>query len=224
MPDLEIARTAASNYLQVCVTKHSMIRSLGCRNYSFGDESAGEDPRVLSDRVRIESMTFARQAGTAVLLVTLTLWLQCGGIAVLIHWARASIERGMARLSALHAAGLMIRFSVKVVVLHFPEIFFWAVFYRLYCLPSWEPSFYFSAASFSTVGYGDVVLPRIWRLLGPIESVTGVLMCGISVSCLFAVATRLIERESGAPPIQYGSGSPSVRNAELENVAENNSF
>ena len=164
-------------------------------------------------------MLFARQAGTAIFLVTLTLWLQCAGIAVLIRMARTSIERGMARLSALRAGILMIRFSVLVVVLHFLQISFWSVFYRLYCLPSWESSFYFSASSFSTVGYGDVVLPRIWRLLGPVESVTGVLMCGISVSCLFAVATRLIERESGAPPLQFENVLDGAQKAELENVS-----
>jgi voltage-gated potassium channel len=164
-------------------------------------------------------MTFARQAGTAVFLVTLTLGMQCAGIAVLIRWARDSIERGVARLSSLHAAVLMIRFSTLVITLHFLQIFFWSVFYRLYCLPSWESSFYFSASSYSTVGYGDVVLPRACRLLGPVESVTGVLMCGISVSCLFAVATRLIERESGAPPMQYVNGLDGRSKAELENVS-----
>jgi len=145
-------------------------------------------------------MNFGRQAGTAVFLVMLTLWLQCAGIAILIRWARASIERGVARLSTIHAAILMIRFSTLVIVLHFVQIFLWSVFYRWYCLPSWESSFYFSAASFSTVGYGDVVLPRVWRLLGPVESVTGVLMCGISVSFLFVVASKLVERETGVSP------------------------
>src|SRR5215472_9131091 len=156
--------------------------------------------------MRMETMTFARQAGAAVFLVTLTLSIQCAGIAVLISWARASIERGLSRLSALHAAVLMIRFSTLVIVLHFLQILVWSVFYRWYCLPSWESSFYFSASSFSTVGYGDVVLPRVCRLLGPVESVTGVLMCGISVSCLFAVVTRLVERETGAPPMRDISG------------------
>ena len=168
----------------------------------------------------MQMTTFARQAGTAVFLVTLTLWLQCAGIAVLIRWARASIERGVSRLSALHAAGLMIRFSTLVIVLHFFQIFFWSVFYRWYCLPSWETSFYFSATSYSTVGYGDVVLPQVWRLLGPVESVTGVLMCGISVSCLFVVATKVIERESSPPPTQSINRLEGVQKAELENVSK----
>jgi voltage-gated potassium channel len=145
-------------------------------------------------------MIFARQLAIAVVLVMLTLWIQCLGIAELIHWARTSIDRGMARLSALHAAILMIRFSILVIVLHFFQILLWSAFYRWYCLPTWESSFYFSATSYSTVGYGDVILPRIWRLLGPVESVTGVLMCGISVSFLFVVASKLVERETGVSP------------------------
>lgn len=164
-------------------------------------------------------MTLAHEAGTAVFLVTLTLWIQCAGIAVLIHWARTSIDRGIAHLSVLYAAGLMIRFSILVIVLHFLQILLWSVFYRWLCLPSWEASFYFSASSYSTVGYGDIVLPRVWRLLGPVESVTGVLMCGISVSFLFVVATKLVERESGAPPMPSVNGSDRGSEAELENIA-----
>jgi hypothetical protein len=132
--------------------------------------------------------------------------------------ARASIERGVARLSPLHGAILMIRFSILVIVLHFLQIFLWSVFYRWSCLPSWESAFYFSATSYSTVGYGDIVLPRIWRLLGPVESVTGVLMCGISVSCLFVVASKVIERESGSPPMQNVNGLDGRSEGELERV------
>jgi len=62
-------------------------------------------------------------------------------------------------------------------------------------LEHWESAFYFSATSYSTVGYGDVVLQPVWRLLGPVESVSGVLMCGLSASFLFAVVARLIERQ-----------------------------
>jgi Ion channel len=66
------------------------------------------------------------------------------------------------------------------------------------CFTSWDSPFYFSAASYATVGYGDVVLPRIWRTLGPVESITGVLMCGLSVSFPFAVVSRLVDRETRA--------------------------
>jgi hypothetical protein len=57
---------------------------------------------------------------------------------------------------------------------------------------------YFSAASYATVGYGDVVLPQMWRTLGPVESIIGVLMCGLSASFLFGVVSRLVDREARA--------------------------
>jgi len=86
-----------------------------------------------------------------------------------------------------------------VIVLHLLQILLWATFYRWHCLPTWESCFYFSAASYSTVGYGDIVLPRLWRSLGPVESVVGVLMSGVSVSALFAIVTRLISSEKHSP-------------------------
>ena len=51
------------------------------------------------------------------------------------------------------------------------------------------------------LGYGDIVLPLEWRLLGPLESTVGMIMAGVSVSVLFAIVTRLVyseERSSAA--------------------------
>lgn len=141
-------------------------------------------------------MDFTRQAGVAVVLVTLTLCLQSAGMAVLISWARNSIERGIKTFSQWQSSVLMIRFTTAMILMHVVEIVLWAGFYRWKCLPTWESCFYFSATSYSTVGYGDVVLPQVWRLLGPVESVTGVLMSGISVSALFAILLRLLESEA----------------------------
>ena len=145
--------------------------------------------------VRWESMDFARQASAAFFLVTATLLLQCAGMSVLIHWARARLATGIQSLGPVRAAVFMVRFTTVMIVLHILQILLWAGVYRWLCLPSWEACFYFSSASYSTVGYGDVVLPRIWRLLGPVEGITGVLMCGLSVCCLFAVVTRIVESE-----------------------------
>ena len=54
-------------------------------------------------------------------------------------------------------------------------------------LPDLETAMYFSLTSYTTVGYGDVVLPSRWRLLGPIEAAVGVLMLGWSTGILIAV-------------------------------------
>ena len=86
--------------------------------------------------------------------------------------------------------------AVAIVILHGLVILLWATFYRMRCFPSSELAFYFSAISYSTVGYGDLILPSNWRLLGPLEAITGVLMSGISVSVLFALVTRLLDRDT----------------------------
>jgi len=143
-------------------------------------------------------MNFVREGGAAVVLATLTLSLQCAGIAAVIAWARPSFAPAVLRLGAIRSAMLMMRLMTALICLHVLEILLWTAFYRWRCFPVWESAFYFSAASYATVGYGDVVLPQIWRTLGPVESIIGVLMCGLSASFLFAIVSRLIDREARA--------------------------
>lgn len=81
-----------------------------------------------------------------------------------------------------------------ILALHLIEITLWAgVYVSQHWLPNWESSFYFSATSYSTTGYGDIVLPRAWRLTGVMESVTGVLLMGWSAGFFFAIVHRLFE-------------------------------
>ena len=142
-------------------------------------------------------MTFLRQAGAAVILTTLTLSLQAAGMAVLIHWARGRLASNIHKLGPVLSAVLMVRFTTAIIALHLSHIVLWMTFYHWQCFPSWETAFYFSTSSYTTVGYGDVVLSQRWRTLGPVESVVGVLMSGLSVSVLFSIMTRLVEREVG---------------------------
>ena len=143
-------------------------------------------------------MTFFRQASAAAILIALTLWLQTAGMALLIHWARAKLASNIQKLGPLLSAVLMVRFTTAIIALHLSHIVLWTAFYHWQCFPSWETAFYFSTSSYTTVGYGDVVLSQRWRTLGPVESVVGVLMSGLSVSVLFAIMTRLVEREVGS--------------------------
>ena len=139
-------------------------------------------------------MTLLQQAGAAVLLLSFTLSLQCGGAAALILWIR-SIPRETREVQVFHCAALVMQTTVAVIVLHGIVILLWASCYRWLCFPSWESAFYFSASSYATVGYGDVVLPSKWRLLGPLESMVGMLMSGVSIGLLFAAVTHLVDGE-----------------------------
>jgi voltage-gated potassium channel len=140
-------------------------------------------------------MTLLQQAGAAVLLLSITLSLQCGGAAALILWIR-SIPRETREVQVFHCAALVMQTTVAVIALHGIVILLWASCYRWLCLPSWESAFYFSASSYATVGYGDVVLPSKWRLLGPLEGMVGMLMSGVSIGLLFAAVTHLVDGDS----------------------------
>jgi voltage-gated potassium channel len=141
------------------------------------------------------AMILFNQVAAAVLLLSLTLCLQCAGVTTLIEWLKRVLTRDIHKHGPVYAATLVVKSTVAIIVLHGLVILLWASFYRMRCFPSWELAFYFSATSYSTVGYGDVILPSNWRLLGPLQGVTGVLMCGISVSVLFALVTRLLDRD-----------------------------
>ena len=95
--------------------------------------------------------------------------------------------------------GLLIEVAGWLVLLHLAEIAVWALFYWWQkCLPDAESSFYFSGITYTTVGYGDLVLPKEWRLLGPVEGLTGILMCGLSTGFFFAVVSKFFAGKSAA--------------------------
>jgi len=141
-------------------------------------------------------MILLNQIGAAVLLVSLTLFLQVSGATALIECLKRVLTRDSHKHGPYYSAALVMKSTIAIVIMHGLVILLWASFYRSCCFPSWEFAFYFSASSYSTVGYGDLVLPSHWRLLGPLEGITGVLMCGISVSVLFALVTRLLDRDT----------------------------
>jgi voltage-gated potassium channel len=88
---------------------------------------------------------------------------------------------------------LIVVFSV-IVILHVGETGIWAAFfYERNLFSGFEPSLYFSITSYTTIGYGDVVLPQKWRLLGGIEGVSGVLLCGLSTAFIFAIVNALFQ-------------------------------
>jgi voltage-gated potassium channel len=141
-------------------------------------------------------MILVQQAGAAVFLVLLTLSMQCAGVAALIIWIRSVPVNTIDQFRMLHSAGIIMRTSVAVILLHGVVILLWATCYRWLCFPAWESAFYFSASTYATVGYGDIILPSKWRLLGPLEGMLGMLMSGVTVALLFATMSRLVESES----------------------------
>jgi zinc transporter len=71
---------------------------------------------------------------------------------------------------------------------HIAEAAVWGLFLRwTRLLPSITEGVYFTAASITTLGYGDILLKYPWRHLGTLIAITGVLMFGCSTAFLFVI-------------------------------------
>ena len=72
------------------------------------------------------------------------------------------------------------------------DVVLWACLYRLRdALPNFEDALYFSIVTFTTVGYGDIVLDRGSRLLATFEAVNGWIIFGWATALVMVVIQRL---------------------------------
>lgn len=78
------------------------------------------------------------------------------------------------------------------------DICLWALLYHVIgALPSLDDAVYFSTVTFTTVGYGDVVLGREWRQISAFEAVNGWIIFGWATALMMAVIQRLYFRADG---------------------------
>jgi hypothetical protein len=111
------------------------------------------------------------------------------GVTYAVRWVRKQKVQGMRQRAW---AWLFIRVAGWIILLHVIEIMAWAWVYAVAgAIPGMQSSLYFSAVTYTTTGYGDVVLPEDWRLVGAIEALTGILMCGWSTGFFVAVVSRM---------------------------------
>ncbi len=66
-----------------------------------------------------------------------------------------------------------------------------ALFIKLAVFSEWEHSFYFSLVAFTTLGFGDVILPEKWRILSGFIAMDGFLLFGLNTAVLLEVMIRL---------------------------------
>src|SRR5207253_6575299 len=111
---------------------------------------------------------------------------------------------------------LLIQLASWAITIHMVEIAMWGLFFWWKkCLPDFESSLYFAVVTYTTVGYGDLVLAKGWRLVAGVEALTGILMCGWSTGFFFVVASSCTVRawaqeriEMMKPSIHTGCSFP----------------
>jgi voltage-gated potassium channel Kch len=95
--------------------------------------------------------------------------------------------------------GVFIAIAAWIVLLHVVEIAAWAILYTWRAaMPDLPSALYFSAVTYTTTGYGDLLPPPQWRLVAGVEALTGILMCGWSTGFFFAFVSRTFDVQQSA--------------------------
>ena len=75
-------------------------------------------------------------------------------------------------------------------------VWIWAVaLWVLDIFVTFEASMYFSLVAFTTLGFGDLLLPTEWRLLGGLSAANGLLLFGFMTAMLVETLRELRLRQ-----------------------------
>ncbi len=109
----------------------------------------------------------------------------------LSHFGRARREL----MKAVLVSALTAWMFLAIVI----EAWVWALLYLynplITTLPDLETAFYFSMVTFTTLGYGDVVLTGNWRTLASIQAANGVIVFGWTTALIFVFIQRVYNKE-----------------------------
>ncbi|WP_419913514.1 ion channel [Hoeflea sp.] len=127
-------------------------------------------------------------------------------LTVLVHTlGLVAIANVMNRVAGLHPIHEFRSKVISMVILvhglilvHSVEIWIWAVVYEITgAIEGMTDALYFSAITFSTLGYGDALITEEWRLMAGMEGLSGFVLIGWSTAYLVAASTRIGPFQAG---------------------------
>jgi hypothetical protein len=142
-------------------------------------------------------------------LIILTTGFHAGGMILALKLSR--LDRGdklMRRFfKPLHIPWFRVS---NIVLLMFlvavAEVTLWAVAYQaLGAIDGFEPALYFSMVTFTTLGYGEIVLDPNWRLLASCEAAIGIIMFGWTTAIVIAGVQKFYFKQYVVPELQIGN-------------------
>ena len=132
-------------------------------------------------------------------LMALCVAIHAMGLISVFRWMHAKLARGTRDFWP--STWRLVRVASWTVLLHLLQILVWAFMYAWRgAMPDFTAAAYFSAVTYTTTGYGDLVLPEEWRLVGGVEALTGILMCGLSTGMFFAVFSDIFGLNQKSAP------------------------
>ncbi|SFR98172.1 Ion channel [Yoonia litorea] len=122
---------------------------------------------------------------SSVLIAGMSFWLFELRVTRLRPWlTRAPHRPKLIMVLCLTALWVLVQMTIAV--------WMWALtFLLLGVFPTLETSVYFSLVSFTTLGFGDILLPIEWRLLGGMAALNGLLNIGLVTAAMVETLRQL---------------------------------
>ena len=129
-------------------------------------------------------------------MIALGVGVHVSGIIAIISLLRNNLkdEKESNSFNPFKIARIMIAVVLGIFLLHTIEIWLWAILYSFVTtFETFERALYFSTVTFTTLGYGDIVLEPRWQLLSSLEAASGIILFGMSTAFIFAVLLRIFQ-------------------------------
>lgn len=146
-----------------------------------------DDPNLISH--------FGANLGVSTLMIILTSTLHFIGLSIFTILLRADEWRQLKRGEHPFFNRYLLILFVVIGIFGLLTLEIWsyaALFHFGFgAFKDFEEALYFSIQNFVALGYGDLFLPRDWRIVGAIEAVNGVVLLGWSTAFFITVVSRL---------------------------------
>lgn len=176
-------------------TRRAMVLPVGCvrpllvaprwsirRGAGLGNLRAGEEQSMWMDGAFV--------AGVLASIVTIAI--QAVGTLIVIKSVRYASQHLTGRRKVETLVVVMAASGTLLTLTHLLEVLVWALLYDITGATEPDNIYYFAFVNFTTLGYGDLIPARPWRILGPMTAANGMLLFGWSTAVLFAVLSRSI--------------------------------
>jgi hypothetical protein len=140
-------------------------------------------------------LKLATGMGMMVVTIIIHALFMVGGVKV-ARWRRSRFgDVGKEMVKVVLLSALTVWMFLAIVL----EAGLWALLYLfnplITALPDLETAFYFSMVTFTTLGFGDVVLTGQWRTLASIQAANGVIIFGWTTALIFYFIQHIYKEE-----------------------------
>ncbi len=138
-------------------------------------------------------MLKALSIGLPVMLLCLAIQTALTGVSVQYALRRITVDalhlKTFGNIRLLMAVMLILMLGNLLQISIWGALFLWVGEFT-----EFSEAVYHSAVNYASLGYGDIVMSKNWKLLGPLEAVNGVLMCGMTAGVLMGILQGQIKQ------------------------------